>query len=202
MIGFSGICLQLQLIITPYILNSWIMSVWRISHYSLSHLYSTLSNSKSKLRYGQRLIGQSVLVSSTHLGPKTRYEYLLLSDRCGFVGVGRFLGREDESVIYNYFWPSPAQSFSGLSPEGLMIIFYCLRFETPPTWRARSPYLYHPGTGWLGYTPRHWVLFFVTSYNSHFITAREPNREHHLQEFQLIFLLPTLRSSEQCEAEK
>jgi hypothetical protein len=23
-----------------------------------------------------------------------------------------------------------------------MITFYCLRFETPPTWKARSPYLY------------------------------------------------------------
>jgi hypothetical protein len=29
--------------------------------------------------------------------------------------------------------------------------------EAPPTWRARSPYLYPPGTGWSGYTPRHWV---------------------------------------------
>jgi hypothetical protein len=28
-----------------------------------------------------------------------------------------------------------------------MTIFYCIRFETPPTWRARSPYLYPPGTG-------------------------------------------------------
>jgi hypothetical protein len=35
-----------------------------------------------------------------------------------------------------------------------MTTFYCLRFETPPTWRARSPYLYPPGTGWPGYTPR------------------------------------------------
>jgi hypothetical protein len=25
-----------------------------------------------------------------------------------------------------------------------MTTFYCLRFETPPTWRARSPYLYPP----------------------------------------------------------
>jgi hypothetical protein len=25
-----------------------------------------------------------------------------------------------------------------------MTIFYCLRFETPPTWRARSPYLHVP----------------------------------------------------------
>jgi hypothetical protein len=40
-----------------------------------------------------------------------------------------------------------------------MTTFYCLRFETPPTLRAMSPYLYPPGTGWPGYTPRHWVPF-------------------------------------------
>jgi hypothetical protein len=28
-----------------------------------------------------------------------------------------------------------------------------------PTWRARCPYLYPPGTGWPSYTPRHWVPF-------------------------------------------
>jgi hypothetical protein len=33
-----------------------------------------------------------------------------------------------------------------------MTIFYCLRFETPPTWKARLPYLYPPGTGWPSYT--------------------------------------------------
>jgi hypothetical protein len=37
--------------------------------------------------------------------------------------------------------------------------FYCLRRETPLTWRAWPPYLYPPGTGWPGYTPRHWVPF-------------------------------------------
>jgi hypothetical protein len=31
--------------------------------------------------------------------------------------------------------------------------------ETPPTWRARFPYLYPPGTGWPRYTPGHWVPF-------------------------------------------
>jgi hypothetical protein len=30
---------------------------------------------------------------------------------------------------------------------------YCFRFETPPTWGARSPYLYLPGTRWPNYTP-------------------------------------------------
>jgi hypothetical protein len=32
-------------------------------------------------------------------------------------------------------------------------------FETPQTWRTRSPYLYSPGTGWPSYTPGHWVPF-------------------------------------------
>jgi hypothetical protein len=27
------------------------------------------------------------------------------------------------------------------------------------TWRARSPYLYPPGTWWSSYNPRHWVPF-------------------------------------------
>jgi hypothetical protein len=40
-----------------------------------------------------------------------------------------------------------------------MSIFYCLRFETLPTCKTRFPYLYPPGRGWPGYTPRHWVSF-------------------------------------------
>jgi hypothetical protein len=55
--------------------------------------------------------------------------------------------------------PSAAQSFSGPTPTGLVTTFYCLRFETLPTWRARSPYLHPPGTGWPSYTSRHWVPF-------------------------------------------
>jgi hypothetical protein len=46
-----------------------------------------------------------------------------------------------------------------LESESRGTIFYSLRFETHPTWRARSPYLYPPGTGWPSYTPRHWVSF-------------------------------------------
>jgi hypothetical protein len=40
-----------------------------------------------------------------------------------------------------------------------MTTFYCLRFETPSTWGARSPYLYPPRTGWPSYNHRHWVPF-------------------------------------------
>jgi hypothetical protein len=61
--------------------------------------------------------------------------------------------------MYNCCWSSPAQSFSGQSTAGLMTTFYCFKFQTSPTWRARSPYLYPPGTGWPSYTPRHWITF-------------------------------------------
>jgi hypothetical protein len=40
-----------------------------------------------------------------------------------------------------------------------VILGSCFRFEIPPTWRTRSPYLYPPGTGWPSYTPRHRVPF-------------------------------------------
>jgi hypothetical protein len=85
--------------------------------------------------------------------------FLLLFDICGCLDAGRSLWREERSVVYNCCWSSPAQSFSGPSPVGLATIFYSLRFETPPTWRVRSPYLYPQGTAWPSYTPRHWVPF-------------------------------------------
>jgi hypothetical protein len=100
---------------------------------------------KLTLRYDRRSVGQSVSVSSTHRRAKTRF--LLLSDSCGFVDVGRHLWREGASVAYNWCRSSPAQSFPALSPAWLMTIFYWLRFETPPTRRARSPYLYPPEQG-------------------------------------------------------
>jgi hypothetical protein len=92
-----------------------------------------------------------------HLGPKTRF--LLLSGSCWFVDVERSLWRVDGSVVYSCSWSSPAQSFSGPILAGLMTIFDCLRFQTPSTWRASSPYLYPPGTGRPSYTPRHKVPF-------------------------------------------
>jgi hypothetical protein len=53
----------------------------------------------------------------------------------------------------------PHQRNSFQIPTGIMIIFYCLKFETPQTWSARSPYLYHTVAGWPSYTPRRRVPF-------------------------------------------
>jgi hypothetical protein len=100
------------------------------------------------LRYDRRSAGQSVLEQSTHLRLTTRS--WLLSDICGFVDLGRPLLREDGSVVYNCCWSSPAQSFSGPSPVGLVAIFYCLRFKTsfssPPTTRRVTVEVFDPAS--------------------------------------------------------
>jgi hypothetical protein len=106
--------------------------------------------------------GQSASLS-WHRAPirNLRPDFSFLSDSCGFLDVGHPLWRENWSVIclYNCFWAFPEQSLSGPSHTELTTIFYTVSFETPPTWRARSPYLYPPGRGWPSYTPRHWVPF-------------------------------------------
>jgi hypothetical protein len=65
-----------------------------------SHLWLTEFRKKEKeLYYDQLSVGQSVLVSSTHLRLTTRF--LLLSDYCKFVYVGHPLWQEDGSVFYH-----------------------------------------------------------------------------------------------------
>jgi hypothetical protein len=87
-----------------------------------------------------------VCLGVKHLKPKSIF--LLLWNSYGFVDVGCLLWWEDKSVVYNCCWPLQVQLFSGLNPAGLVAISYHLRFETPPTWRARFPYLYSLGIGW------------------------------------------------------
>jgi hypothetical protein len=115
---------------------------------------STQPSSKSKQCYDRRSVGQSVLVSGTH--PVTMTRFLLLSESCGFVDVVRPLWWEDGSLVYSCCWASKAHSFWDPSSGGL-VIFYCLKFESPQTLRYTSPYLYASGTAWPSYTPRHQI---------------------------------------------
>jgi hypothetical protein len=119
---------------------------------------SSLLQSRSYVTIdGQWASGSVCLGVKPFLGPKTRFS--LLSESCEFVDVGRSLWRQDGSVVCSCCWPTPAQSFWVPSLAGLMTTFYSLRFKTPQSWRAWSPYLYSTGTGWPSYTLRHWVPF-------------------------------------------
>jgi hypothetical protein len=104
--------------------------------------------------YDRQLIGHSVLVTSPIWGPRPDCCY------CQTV-VGVLIWSpllwKDRSVIYNCCWPLPAVILG--TESRTTDDHYCLRFKTPPAWRARIPFLYPSGTGWPGYNPRHWVLF-------------------------------------------
>jgi hypothetical protein len=81
--------------------------------------------------------------------PSGAYErFLLPSDICGFVDVGRSLWLEDETVVYNCCWLSPAQSLSSSSPAGLATIFSVSDsrryFSSPPTPRRATVEVFDP----------------------------------------------------------
>jgi hypothetical protein len=54
------------------------------------------------------------------------------------------LCREDGSVVYNYYWCSPAQLFSGPIFFRLTTTFYCLRCETSPNLEGQIPVFIFP----------------------------------------------------------
>jgi hypothetical protein len=130
-----------------FVMSSPVFAWWRVPTMSSASMLTFLpagdcltTNSLfqlSILNYlglGLGLILRSKVSRSVCLGIKhpsgLTTGFLLPSDNCGFVDVGRCLWREDGSVVYNCCWPSSEQSLSGPSLVGLATICYCLRFET------------------------------------------------------------------------
>jgi hypothetical protein len=113
--------------------------------FSAGHCLTSELNpeSESQLLYDWRITANQFVLATSHLRLKPSNFFQL--NTCGYspYATSSLTGGW---IYHNCFWASPAQSFSGPSPVELMTIFYCLRFKTPPTRRARSPYLYSPGT--------------------------------------------------------
>jgi hypothetical protein len=111
--------------------------------------------SEVRLLYDWRSVSQSVCLGIEHACGSCDQILLpvgmLLSEISGLVSVGRPLWREDGSAIC-----SAVTHWSESSRIRNHTLLSHLRL--PPTWRARFPYLYPPGTGWTSYTPEHWVL--------------------------------------------
>jgi hypothetical protein len=117
---------------------------------------------KLKLIYFRQSVDQSVLVWGTDLGPTTNFSFSLIFPlhSWGFVILWRPLWREDRSIIYCTIASGRFQSSHSWVKVPLNSRpYFTFSFQTPPTWRVRSPYLYPPGTGWPSYTLGHWVPF-------------------------------------------
>jgi hypothetical protein len=128
---------------------SFLFTDWPRTEYRL--LSESESESASELLYNWQFTANQVVLESSPLRLSTSifFNWILAF----VVLMYHSLWQEDGFVVYNYCWSSPAQSFSGPTPAGLVTIFYSLRFETPPTWRAWSPYLNIPGTRWSSFNP-------------------------------------------------
>jgi hypothetical protein len=113
---------------------------------------------KLNLSYDRRSVSPGV---GTPSGLVTNFSFSLKFslDSCGFVILLRPLWQEDGSVIYCCCWSRQHSTVRVWIPRGSRPYFIVAILETPPTWRARPPYLYLPGTGWPSYTPGHWVPF-------------------------------------------
>jgi hypothetical protein len=81
-------------------------------------------------------------------------DFRFLSDNCGFLDVGH------KKVLLGLSRAITLGSKSCRTHR----LYFTVSYEIPPTWRARSPYLYPPGTGCPSYTLGHWVPFFAASY--------------------------------------
>jgi hypothetical protein len=110
----------------------------------------TLWRLKFKLKVILRpSVSRTACLAVRHLDQRPSFPLLSLIS-CRQLRVwwcGRAPWQEVGSSVSNCCWSLLAQSLSGLSPAGLMTIYYCLNFETSLTWTARFLYLYPSGTG-------------------------------------------------------
>jgi hypothetical protein len=73
---------------------------------------------------------------------------------------------EDGSVVCNWCWSSPAQSFSNPSPAGLMTIFYDLTIRDSPDLECQVPVCISPRNRVARLHPQALGFLFVASYDS------------------------------------
>jgi hypothetical protein len=115
------------------------------------------SGSKSELLYDSLFAADQFILVASPLRLTTS-NFIFQLNTCGYnpyITPSLTIGW---AVVYNCCWSSPAHSFSGPSPAGLMTTFYCLRFQIRNP-EGQVPVFNTPGTGWPGHPPRHWVPF-------------------------------------------
>jgi hypothetical protein len=133
-------------------LNLRFSSMEQLRHVPLSILIEVEVEVEVELNYDQQSVSQSVMVSGTHLGPATNFsfsfKFSLDSWRVCYFAVASLTRRRVCNLLLLLVLASAV-------PQDSRSYFIVPVLETPPTWRARSPYLYFPGTGRPRYTPGH-----------------------------------------------
>jgi hypothetical protein len=117
------------------------------------------SESKPKLYYDRQSVSQSVLVSSTHLGPTTNFSHSLFYY---FFRQFRVCWCGAPSLTRN--WVCSFQFLPGIVSAAIWdswAHFIASNFETPPTWRARFLYLFPQGTGYSSYTLIYILIYIL-----------------------------------------
>jgi hypothetical protein len=126
------------------------------------------SVSKSKLYYDRQSVGHSVLVSGTHLGTATNFYPSLITFRqlriclCGAPS----LTRSRVCSFQFFFWASPVQHFSDLSPMGFVAIFYYLNYWYSPSLEGQVPVFISPRNRMAQLCPRELSSVLIASYDS------------------------------------
>jgi hypothetical protein len=123
-------------------------------------LWERMNESKSKLRYDRQSVGLSRPVRLGVRHPSgTRHQFFFLLEIffrqlrvCYFVRPSLTRGR-----VCNLAGPRQSSSARVWVPRDSRPYFIVPILEIPPTWSARSPYLYPPGTGW------HSVVYFISN---------------------------------------
>jgi hypothetical protein len=130
----------------------WLVTV---SHLTLLQMSSSsrLPGYKSLTRVRVKItLGLAVFCQSFHLGDKHlethNQNFYFPTEHLWLLSLCNILSDKRMGLSFTIAaWSSLTNSFSGQSPARLMTTLSCLRLKTPQTWRARSLYLYPPGTG-------------------------------------------------------
>jgi hypothetical protein len=110
-----------------------------------------------KLSHDRQSVGQSILVSGSHLELMTRFLFLYWQLRISWC-VAPSLMREWVCNLFVQFLLRRAVALGYESRRTHdRILLSHLRIS--PTWRTKSPYLYLPVTRWPRYTPGYWISF-------------------------------------------
>jgi hypothetical protein len=120
---------------------------------------------KLKLIYYRRSVGQSVLVSGSHLEPMNRFLFSIWRLRVSWCGAPSLTRGRVCNLLYNCYWALPEQPLLGRSPANSRP-YFTVSSETLPTW-VPGPRIYILQEQSVPVIPPHRRLLRLAGLNKH-----------------------------------